>query len=85
MRGRPTTLWAWVSDFAGDEVRLQSFRRRQASGEERELRAVAPLAAEVELIRIRLNRSINQQFAVYSQFATMSHDKATVTHRRKGR
>ncbi len=29
-----------------------------ASWEERELRTVAPLAAEVELIRIRLNRSI---------------------------
>jgi hypothetical protein len=85
VRGRPTTPGAWVSDFAGDGVRLQSFRRRQASGEEVELKTVAPLAAEVELIRIRRNRSINQQFAVYSQFATMSHDKATVTHRRKGR
>jgi hypothetical protein len=41
--------------------------------------------SEVEPIRICLNRSINQQFGVYSQFATMSHGKATVTHRRKGR
>jgi hypothetical protein len=47
--------------------------------------AIAHLAVAVERIRIGLKRPFNQQFGVRPQFATMSHDKATGTHRRRGR
>jgi hypothetical protein len=75
-----------TSDFAGDgdpPSKLQALIGIR--GGERELRTLAPVTEEVELIRIRENRSTDQQSAVYSQFATMSHDKATVTHHRIGR
>jgi hypothetical protein len=74
-----------TSDFAGDGSTFKASGVDRHQGKEKDLRTIAPLAAEGVLIRSPLNRSINQQFAVYSQFATMSHDKATVTHRRKGR
>jgi hypothetical protein len=38
------------SDFAGDGFRLQNLRDGEASGEERALRTLALVAAEVELI-----------------------------------
>ena len=37
-----------TSDFAGDGIRLQSFRHGEAPEEERELRTLAPVADEVE-------------------------------------
>ena len=40
-----------MSDFAGDETRLQSFRHGEAPEEERELRTLALVAHKVELIR----------------------------------
>jgi len=38
-----------TSDFAGDGIRLQSFRHGEAPEEERELRTLALVAHEVEL------------------------------------
>lgn len=40
-----------TSDFAGDGTRMRNFRHGEAPGEERELRKVALVAREVELIR----------------------------------
>jgi hypothetical protein len=74
-----------TSDFAGDGSTFKASGVDRHQGKEKDLRTIAPLAAEGVLIRSPLNRSINQQFAVYSEFATMSRDKAKVTHRRRGR
>jgi hypothetical protein len=39
-----------TSDFAGDGTRIRNFRHGEAPGEERELRTLALVAREVELI-----------------------------------